>query len=756
MSQEESLAPLLIISCVVLVAIVSVLWWRPWKTRSHSGAIQVNSRTGIAKDDATIFAGYGGSASCRDCHPNEYQRWQDSHHGLAERKVFPSADKDAFDPPRVIHHGSQTSEALDEHGRFDVVTMGPDGKKSFEVQRVIGVDPLEQFLVHGPGGRMQTLELAFDPNKKDWFDVYGSEDRQVGEWGHWTGRGMTWNAMCAACHNTRLRKNYDGHADAYHTTMAEMSVACEACHGPMKSHAQWQQQYKNTKQKEPARHRPSADKILDTCGSCHARRGDLTGDFVPGDAFFDHYTLNGVDDTDLFYPDGQVRDEDYEFSAFLGSKMHAAGVRCTDCHDVHSGKTNLPGNALCMRCHLGTFPKAPIINPALHTFHKLDSTGSQCINCHMPVTTYMQRHGRHDHGFTIPDPLLTREAGIPNACNRCHKDKETDWALAAADKWYGKKLDRPSRSRALTIAAGRRGAESSQAALLALLNDSAQTFYWKSAFVRLLGRWVGEPAVTTALLKQTRHEHPMVRENATMALGPLAARPDVAKALAALLNDPSRNVRIAAAHALGASVDPSAPAAKEFLECLNQQADQPTGQLQLAMTAASRHDENGAIYHIEKALQWDPRSAPLRREAAVLYGQLNRPATALSQIEEACRLDPKNAEYQFLRGLAATEARHPEQAIIALEQAVRLDPHYARAWYNLAMMRQSTGQADAAMAAFRNAELADPKDADIPYALAVMLTQMNRPDEARKAVQRSLQIRPDYPAAKELLRNLGP
>jgi Flp pilus assembly protein TadD len=72
------------------------------------------------------------------------------------------------------------------------------------------------------------------------------------------------------------------------------------------------------------------------------------------------------------------------------------------------------------------------------------------------------------------------------------------------------------------------------------------------------------------------------------------------------------------------------------------------------------------------------------------------------------------------------------------------------------MMRESAGQIDAALAAFRNAEFADPTDADIPYELAVMLTQINRPEDARKAVQRSLQIRPDYAPAKELLRNLGP
>ena len=51
----------------------------------------------------------------------------------------------------------------------------------------------------------------------------------------------------------------------------------------------------------------------------------------------------------------------------------------------------------------------------------------------MPVTTYMQRHPRHDHGFTIPDPLLTKQFGVPNACNKCHTDKDTEWSLEALE-----------------------------------------------------------------------------------------------------------------------------------------------------------------------------------------------------------------------------------------------------------------------------------------------------------------------------------
>ena len=124
------------------------------------------------------------------------------------------------------------------------------------------------------------------------------------------------------------------------------------------------------------------------------------GDVRPGDAFHQGYAHELLNEL-TYHADGQIRDEDYEFTAFLGSKMHGAGVRCMDCHDSHSSKTLLPPAVLCMKCHIAPtkeFPKAPIVVPGTHTFHKADSSGSQCVNCHMPQTVYMQRHPRHDHG----------------------------------------------------------------------------------------------------------------------------------------------------------------------------------------------------------------------------------------------------------------------------------------------------------------------------------------------------------------------
>ncbi len=195
-----------------------------------------------------IYVAYGGSASCRDCHEEAFKKWAGSHHALAERLPSPGQEDAAFFPTRNFSHGTQQTTVRSANGHYELITAGLSGtKEAFSVERVLAENPLRQMLVPFPGGRLQVTEAAWDPRSNQWFNVYGNEDRKPGEWGHWTGRGMNWNSMCAACHNTRVLKNYDAATDTYHTTMAERAVGCEACHGPLKAHTTG-----NTRIKTPA------------------------------------------------------------------------------------------------------------------------------------------------------------------------------------------------------------------------------------------------------------------------------------------------------------------------------------------------------------------------------------------------------------------------------------------------------------------------------------------------------------------------
>lgn len=729
-------------------------------------------------DERTVYAQYGGSASCQSCHAEEYNLWKTSHHALAERPVQAAVDRPAFDPAQTFHHGTQSSTASWTNGSAVVTAIGLSHQpEAHVIDRVIGDDPLLQYLVPFPGGRWQTLEASYDPNARQWFDSFGNEDRQPGEWGHWTGRAMNWNAMCASCHNTRLHANYQPATDTFHTTMAEVSVGCEACHGPLVAHNTWQQQFGKSGQKDPTLTKLSHDQIVDTCGDCHALRSSLTDDFKPGDAFSDHFHLLKVDASQRYYADGQIRGEDYEYASFLSSRMHARGVYCLDCHDPHSYKTRLPGNWLCLRCHAVGSQTAPGINPATHSHHlvhdfttngqpvrvdltgyhskTVKETGGECVNCHMPQTVYMQRHWRHDHGFTSPDPLLTKQFGIPNACNRCHTDKDAGWALTNCVNWYGAKMDRPARSRAQVIAAVQRGEATTPGDLLAWLQREDSP-YWHAVALDLLEPWAAQPEVTAVLRQGLQDTNALVRGAAARSLeSALTAQiPGVAEALNGALNDPSRNVRVAAAWSLRATVDETSRAGRELRYYMAINDSQPVAQLNEGNYAYARNDLPAAAGYFQKAVAWDPYSTPMHESLAVVLSQLNRPAEAVATLQQAVQLSPQDAEAHYQLALAYDDLGNLTNTLTELTTAVRLEPQFVRAWYNLGLAQNQLGQIGAALSSLAEAESLDPANERIPYATATILARQGRVGEAVAALKRVLAINPVNPAATQMLRQL--
>ena len=755
--------PFTLVALAVVVATAALFAFRHFPVPQEKLlAVAPDPSTPILAPDDEVHAQYAGSESCRKCHAAAFEKWHTSNHGLAERTVTKDQDFKAFSPKQSLAHGKDNSEAfVDADGLAKILTLGLDHKRrAYPVVRVIGNNPLRQFLIPAPGGRMQACDVALDPAKNQWFDVAGDDDaRAPGDWGHWTGQGMNWNAMCATCHNTRLRKNYDPLTNSYRTSMAEMSIGCEACHGPLKAHGEWQKKPPAGHGKDPTLPKFSRDQAMETCGACHARRAELTGDLVPGESFYDHFSLTVTDETDTFYPDGQVRDEDYEFTSFLSSRMHHAGVRCADCHDSHSGKTIAQGNQLCMNCHAGgraEFAKAPVIDSVRHSHHGADSTGNQCISCHMPVTTYMQRHPRHDHSFSIPDPKLTQELGVPNACNRCHTDKDVDWAIGANKEFFGEKPDRPSRTRALLIGSARRGDPAAREGLIQLL-ASDEIPAWKASACHLLARWVMDPAATQALLGQISNPSPLVREAAVRTLGDgvRESTPAVRSALQPLLDDSYRAVRIAVAWALCDTLDLNTRAGRELVHMLDLNADQPTGRMQLAQFAMLRGDNPAAIRQMRKAIEWDPNSPPFHHDLAILLSTSGDAKGAVSALREAIRLDPENAEYQYKLALALNELGATAESTAALEKTVLLDPSYARAWYNLGLARSGMNQPREAIAALRKGETADPSDAAIPYARATIHARLGEKPQAAEAAARALQLRPDFQEARQLLDALS-
>ncbi|HWU88447.1 MAG TPA: cytochrome c3 family protein, partial [Kofleriaceae bacterium] len=321
---------------------------------------------------------------------------------------------------------------------FLIATEGPDGAlHEYEVAYTFGVEPLQQYLVRFPGGRLQAVSVAWDVRTRRWFFLYPGRDIPPTDWLHWTRQGQCWNTMCADCHSTRVEKGYDVATDTFHTTSLEIAVGCEACHGPGSRHVAWAA----TARRDPAARRGLLAPLpahgppqVERCAPCHARRAQLADQGAPDAPLLDRY-LPVVLEDGLYHADGQILDEDFEYQSFLQSKMYAKGVACSDCHDVHSGKLHAEGNALCTRCH-----DARTFDRAEHHAHGANA-GSRCVSCHMPSKAYMVVHARRDHSLRVPQPHLTAATGAPSACAAasCHGDRPAPWISEAYDRWFGRR-----------------------------------------------------------------------------------------------------------------------------------------------------------------------------------------------------------------------------------------------------------------------------------------------------------------------------
>ena len=253
--------------------------------------------------------------------------------------------------------------------------------QDYQIAYTFGVFPLQQYLIAFPGGRLQALGIAWDSRPaaeggQRWFHLYPDQAVPFSDPLHWTKRNQTWNFMCADCHSTNLRKNYDLATDSYATTWSEIDVSCEACHGPGSAHVGWAQsqspdsvdpskgfavrlnaEIRGHWELEPdvgtaTRTEPRQSVAeIDTCARCHARRREIATEYEYGRPFLDTHAPILLD-AGMYHADGQIQDEVYEYGSFRQSLMFQKGVTCSNCHDPHSLELRAPGNAVCAQCHL--------------------------------------------------------------------------------------------------------------------------------------------------------------------------------------------------------------------------------------------------------------------------------------------------------------------------------------------------------------------------------------------------------------------
>ncbi len=647
-----------------------------------------------------------------------------------------------------------------------------------------GVWPLQQLLVPGDRGRLHSPLVSWDSRDaatggQRWFRLRPEDGRvPPSDLFHSFGPYQRWNSMCAECHSTGIRKNYDPVRDRYETTWTEDGVGCEACHGAGAAHVAYERGKGASPALAPPRFglpvtlkekRPLSWKLdpvrgiwmrepvgrpaehTDTCARCHSRRGTIAEE-DPGASIHDTHRLALLEEG-LYFPDGQLRDEVFEHGSYLQSKMFAIGVGCFDCHE-HGSRARTGGAAsACANCHL----REKFATPA-HHFHVEGKPGSACVDCHMPTRTYMVVHARRDHAIRIPRPDLTLTLGTPNACNQCHADQDARWATDKVRAWWGAGVaNRPHYGTAL--AAGRSGAPGATAALAALIADPKIPAIVRGTAALLLGRNLG-PGAAQALATAVADPDPLVRRGvveASVALPP-AERWGL---VGPLLTDPARVVRIDAARHLAGTSVPTPEDARRLAAALTEAraaaalaADTPEGGMGLGNLALAEGDLVAAERAFRAVLRDAPGFVPAYVNLADVMRMQGREPEALRTLQAGLAAVPDGATLHHALALALVRAKRLPEAATHLERAVALAPDDAPSAVAWALYLSDTGDGRRALAVLEAALARRPYDIE----LLMNLTQLrmsagDRPGtiEALHRLEALLPWEPRFRAERERL-----
>ncbi|QEF97451.1 Tetratricopeptide repeat protein [Stieleria maiorica] len=721
---------------------------------------------------------YVGRDACIDCHREQTESFLGSDHDKAMDLATDETVLGDFNDVTFEHDGL-VNRLYRDGKRFMVHTEGEDGTmQDFEVKYVFGVYPLQQYMVEFDRSddmpecdvaRLQVLRISWDSRDHRWFylrppdvaDKLAADDPL-----HWTGIAQRWQTMCADCHSTNLKQNFDPASATYHTTFSEIDVSCEACHGPASLHVElankkslfWDRRHgyglAKLKGADP-------EPQLQTCAPCHSRRGVMDPHFAAGPDYFDHYRLETLGEA-TYHGDGQIKDEVYVYGSFIQSKMYHKDIRCTDCHDPHSLKLKFPGNETCTNCHQHAAGKYDV--PA-HHHHAPGSEGAKCVNCHMPHTTYMDVDPRRDHSLRIPRPDLSVSLGTPNACSHCHvKDRlpqiatehrdefqskeysqwllaaeqdgaatigtdgetitelmrQTDrWCDDACEKWYGPTRKKPLHFAEALVPLRRGDPQAAKRAIEMLtLDDQRVPAIAKATLLDELARQGSRaaPRVAAELVGKSG-QHPLVRSTAASVLAMADASTGKSK-LMKLLSDESRLVRTSAARALLRS-----PAFGRLSSSERSQLEAVLNEVHEEFMAAS--DRAGAH------MGW-----------AGICEQLGRYGEAIEAYQTAIRVEPKavGARTNFAALLEQIAPGVPDgeretllrrvktlrkQELPLLARDAALAPEIAGIQYRYGLLLYLDGQLDAALEQLEKAARLEPENQDFQTAVMLLKEKMD-------------------------------
>jgi tetratricopeptide (TPR) repeat protein len=683
----------------------------------------------------------------------------------------------------VFEHNGFKHKFYKKNGKFYVHTLGPKGKPGdYQIAYTFGHYPLQQYLVPFDKGRLQTLPITWDSKRKVWYHMFDSIHKNEvippDDWLYWTNNGQNWNGMCAECHSTNLRKNYDPETKTFHTTWSEIDVSCEACHGPASEHVKWA--------KIPQDERPEIsnyaltvktsgitnDQLISQCAYCHSRRSSYEDFIHPRTDLFDIMGPQ-LPVSPIYHVDGQILEEDYVYASFLQTKMYMTNVKCTDCHDVHSLKVKYNAdNRLCEQCHLKKDYDTP-----KHHHHKYPGAkgdpivlnhgkdtiavgeGSSCVKCHMPGGLYMGVDFRRDHSMRIPRPDLSVILGTPNACNsQCHKDQSAEWAAAYTKKWYGENKEIHF-AEVFTHAINRDTNAPNE--LVKLIDKPLLPPIIKAAAVMYAGQ-VPTIKSNQKVKEMLYDENAMVRKEAIVSYFPENEQ-ELVQTIAPFLKDTSRLVRLAATTKL-------TPVSKElFNDTLKKRLDQCVDEYIRTMMysadfAPSRHnlgilyadlgDFEKAEENYLEALRIDNKFYPSKMNLALLYNKQGKNKKAEILLKDVVKHHPEITQAFYSLGLLEAEMGHYEVSADYLKQASEKMPENARVFFNLAKILQYLNKIPEAEEAYLKAYALEPYNGDYLAAIFDFYMKNGNVKQAKNYLEKWIELYPNDADAKALFEKL--
>lgn len=734
----------------------------PARRAAHADSL---TTTAVRSDaPAPAPAVLAGSSVCRECHEDFYRLWAPSHHGLAMQPytaAFAAAELKLHDGE--IKVGQETYRAKVGPDQGWVLEHGPQGERKLPIAHVLGGKNVYYFLTPWERGRLQTLPVAYDVKQQVWFDTARSgvrhfPDRDNDSPLHWTEREYTFNTSCYSCHVSQLSVNYHLQSDTYHTAWAEPGINCETCHGPAAEHVKVC--------RAAAGETPPDLKIIVTktfnveqtntmCAPCHAKMIPVSGSFLPGERYFDHFDLMTLEHPD-FYPDGRDLGENYTMTGWRMSPcVQSDQLDCMHCH-TSSGRFRFVDNPnqSCLPCH-----QELVDNATAHSHHAADSKGNSCIACHMPLTRFANM-SRSDHSMLPPTPAASLQFKSPNACNICHTEQDDAWSENWVRQWYASDYQAPVLHRAGLIDAARKGDWSRFSEMRDYLARPDRDEIFATGLIRLLRSNPGA-ATRGVFVQALRDASPLVRGAAAEALGGQLT-PETVPGLLAACADEYRLVRVRAAAALAAL--PREPldaptrqaldrATDEFFTAMLTRPDDHTSHHNLGAYYTERGDLQRAVECYSLAHRLDPRAIPPLVNVSVVYSQLGQNDRAEQSLRQALRLEPTNPAANLNLGMLLGELGRMAEAEQAFRTALQADPQSAAAAYNLGVVL-SQRDVSQAIELCRTADRLRPDEPKYAFAVASYLQQEGQIDQAIQELRQLQQRHPGFAHAYGLLGSL--